>query len=386
MDKQKRSSKGSVGVETFQNRLRLRLPRQLYDGKQKYLTLGLEDTIANRKIAEAKAKQIESDIVLEKFDYTLDKYRPDHAKSVNAAKVIALSELWSRYTQFKSTQVEKTTLIRDYGKIEKRIQKFPSQSLDSAVVIRDFLLKTYSSEIAKRTLKEINACCNWAVRSRLIDSNPFIGMVGEIRTKKSSNSSRTPFARKEREVIIQAFENNTYCSRYSPLKHSYYTPYVRFLFLTGCRPEEAIALKWKHIQGNEIIFCEAVATDLRIRKDTKTHESRSFPINAQLGDLLESIKPLGVDAETLVFPARGNKEIDAHNFLNRTWKPIVEQLVEDGKVKQYLPQYNCRHTFITLCLEAGVSVVQVAKWVGNSPEVIMKHYAGIIKNVAVPEF
>lgn len=386
MDKQKRSSKGSVGVETFQNRLRLRLPRQLYGGKQKYLTLGLEDTPSNRRVAEAKAKQIESDIVLEKFDDTLNKYRPDHAKLVESPKAINLAELWNRYTQFKSTQVEKTTLIRDYGKIEKRIQKLPVKDLNAAVVIRDFLLKNYSAEVAKRTLKQINACCNWGVRSKLIESNPFLGMVREIKTKKPSNSSRTPFAQSEREAIIQAFENNTYCSRYSPLKHSYYTPYVKFLFLTGCRPEEAIALKWKYVQDNQILFCEAVATDLRIRKDTKTHESRSFPINAQLRDLLENIKPSEVNANTLVFPARGGKEIDAHNFLNRTWKPIVEQLVEDGKVNQYLPQYNCRHTFITLCLEAGVSVVQIAKWVGNSPEIIMKHYAGIIKNVEVPEF
>jgi len=58
-------SKGSVGIETFQGRLRLRLPRQLYGGKQKYLTLGLDDSPGNRRIAEAKVKQIESDIIYE---------------------------------------------------------------------------------------------------------------------------------------------------------------------------------------------------------------------------------------------------------------------------------------------------------------------------------
>jgi hypothetical protein len=44
-------SKGSVGVETFQGRLRLRLPRQLFGGKQKYLTLGLPDTDTNRPVS-----------------------------------------------------------------------------------------------------------------------------------------------------------------------------------------------------------------------------------------------------------------------------------------------------------------------------------------------
>ena len=69
-----KSFKGSVSVEVFQGRLRLRLPRQLFGGKQKYVTLGLSDTDVNRRMAKAKAKLIESDIALERFDYTLEKY------------------------------------------------------------------------------------------------------------------------------------------------------------------------------------------------------------------------------------------------------------------------------------------------------------------------
>lgn len=45
--KPSKSSKSSVGIENFQGRLRLRLPRQLYSGKQKYLTLELVDTKYN---------------------------------------------------------------------------------------------------------------------------------------------------------------------------------------------------------------------------------------------------------------------------------------------------------------------------------------------------
>jgi hypothetical protein len=85
---QRKASKGVVGIESFQGRLRLRLPRQLYGGKQKYLSLGLDDTPANRTIAEAKKKQIESDlakdvIVAGIFDRTLAKYRPEYLKPVN---------------------------------------------------------------------------------------------------------------------------------------------------------------------------------------------------------------------------------------------------------------------------------------------------------------
>jgi len=63
-----KASKGTVGIESFQGRLRLRLPRQLYEGKQKYLSLGLPDTVVTRRAAKAKAQLIESDIALERFD------------------------------------------------------------------------------------------------------------------------------------------------------------------------------------------------------------------------------------------------------------------------------------------------------------------------------
>ncbi|MBD2085076.1 site-specific integrase [Coleofasciculus sp. FACHB-542] len=391
MNTTQKASKGSVGIESFQERLRLRLPRQLYGGKQKYLTLGLSDTPENRKAAEGKARQVELDILAGYFDPTLAKYKPQtHLTLLNPSeesqKPLALAELWDRYTEFKSTQLEKTTILRDYGKIQKRIQKLPTQDLSKGVEIRDSLLKAYSPEVTKRTLKQFNACCNWAVRSKLISSNPFDGMAAEIISKTASSRSRMSFTKEERDAIITAFEDNTYSSKFSPVSHSYYAAYVKFLFLTGCRPEEAIALKWKHIQNNRIVFCEAVATDLKIRKSTKTHVIRTLPINTQLQYLLDEIKPEEVSPEALVLPAKNGKELDAHNFLNRVWKPVVQNLVKAAKVKQYLPQYHTRHTFITMALEAGVSVVQVSKWVGNSPEIIMKHYAGTIRQVQVPEF
>lgn len=60
--------------------------------------------------------------------------------------------------------------------------------------------------------------------------------------------------------------------------------------------------------------------------------------------------------------------------------------MEEGKVKRYLPQYNCRHTFITLCLEDKISPQQVAEWCGTSVAIIEQHYLGTIRQVDVPSF
>lgn len=385
-----RHDKGTVAIIVSNNRLQLRFN---YLGKRHYISLGLSDTVVNRRVAEAKAKLIESDIIYERLDLTLDKYKPQSALSVSTPVTplptppkLSLVELWEKYTDFQKGHLEQTTIIRDYGKIEKRIKKFPQPYLDEPIGIQSYLLRTYSTEVTKRTLKQLSACCNWAIRKKIISENPFKELAKEIKSKKTSRVSRKPFSRESVAAIISAFEEDTYSSKFSHVPHSYYAPYVKFLFHTGCRPEEAIALKWRHLDKNRIHICEAVATDVKIRKVTKTDKPRYFPINEELRNIFDSIKPETCQDDDLVFPAKGGREIDAHNFLNRVWKPVVQRLVEAGKVKEYLPQYNCRHTFITLCLEDGISSRRVADWCGTSVQVIEEHYAGSIAHVQVPSF
>jgi integrase len=388
---QTEAANGSVGIEEYRGKIRLRLPRQLCDGKQQWISTGLQTTPENWEKAQLKAKEIEADISKGDFDPTLAKYKPRiHLTLVEPGdkpqQILALDQLWERYTEYKSKLLEATTIKATYKRVKNLIALFPSQDLKDAVVIRDWLLANKSSYTAKFALIHLSSCCEWAVESRLIVSNPFAKMAHTIKTQETDEDGEDidPFTVQERDAIIEGFENSRY--------YKHYTNFVRFLFLTGCRTGEAIALKWKHInpEMTQITFCESFSSHFSLRKDTKNHQSRKFPINAQLKALLESIKGKACNPEDLVFPSPTGREIDGHNFLNRAWKGyknrhgnqvdgIVTQLVKEGKVERYRCQYNTRHTFITMALEANVSIPQLAKWVGNSPEVIMKHYAGTLR-------
>lgn len=214
-------------------------------------------------------------------------------------------------------------------------------------------------------------------------------MANKIKTKKKSSEEIKPFSAQERDAIINAFANDE--------QYGYYTDFVQFLFMTGCRTGEAIALKWKHISPDfrKIVFAENYTRG--VRKETKTGKARIFPCNEKLQQLLRSIKPENCEPEDLVFPSPTGTEIDNHNFTNRAWRGyknrhgnftggIVTQLVESGVVLEYRSVYNTRHTFISMALEAGVSPQQIGKWVGNSPKIIMEHYAGVVSQIQVPEF
>ena len=395
MQTQDKASRSAVGIESFQGRLRLRLPRRVYGGTQKYLTLGLADTPENRNSAELKARQIEQDILSDNFDSSLAKYKLQKPltviETIEPKQAITLLELWDKYTEYRKPQISETTLKLNYQTIGNHIKKLPFQEVSDASAIRDHLLQNNSAYTTKRIITQLNACCDWAYKSLLITTNSFKGMAESIKVVEEDNQIE-PFTAAERDAIIQAFEQHpTYC---------YYSPFVRFLFATGCRTSEAVGLRWKHISDDcsQMTFSEAVVcvSSKKIRKDTKTHKSRQFPCNASLQKLLRSIKPEKADSEALVFPSLKGKEINAHTFNALCWKGtkvhgkyqegIVSRLVKEGKVERYRPQFNTRHTFITQCLKAGVSVVEVCEWVGSSPDVIIKHYAGVIRQLQVPEF
>lgn len=385
-----RTSKGSVAILCSNNRLQLRFN---YGGKRHYLSLGLPDTKVNRKAAELKVQIIERDIAYGEVDVTLQKYKPQ--KSLGAVRLEGLEpdlrELWEKWVDYRKPQLEAKTL-EWFGTMGNHIHRMPVYTLDQSHQIRDWIVANIAADMGKRLLTRINACCKWALKTGLIAQNPFEGMAAEIKLTKAQNTDHfeiDPFAREEQEAIINAFETHRY--------HKIYAPLVRFLFLTGCRPSEALGLKWRHVDDDKILFKEAVVyanSKPTAKGSTKTGKDRFFPINKTLGAFLTSVKPENAKSDDLLFNIDG-KPMN-YNLFWRAWHGrksgkkryvgVVTNLAEKGQIKRYRHPYQCRHTFITQCLEAGVPIPQVAKWVGNSPTIIMQHYAGILSSVQVPEF
>jgi len=65
--------KGTVSIESFQERLRL---RWRFAGKRYVLSIGLPDSKINRQVAHQKAMMIELDMASGNFDCSLKKYKP----------------------------------------------------------------------------------------------------------------------------------------------------------------------------------------------------------------------------------------------------------------------------------------------------------------------
>ncbi|WP_324282463.1 tyrosine-type recombinase/integrase [Cyanobacterium aponinum UTEX 3221] len=355
-----RAKKGTISVENFRGMLRLYLPRTWFNGKKKYFSLGLPDTPENRKIAEAKVGLMTADYIYERFDFTLEKYRLDTAPQ---EEKLSMLDIYSQYVDFKKHLV-KPSSVHNFTTTLNKLKEMPDSVIKSPSNIRSWLVEHNTQEQARRVMQRLTTAYDWAIEQGITEEpNPFKKFK---KIKKVSDPSPDPFTRNERDLIIETFE------KINP----HFANFVKFLFFTGCRPSEACGLRWENVDmtNGKLRFCEAVVMG-KHQQGTKTLPSREFPINNQLREILESEAK---KAENVFLSERG-KPIDLHNFSQRKWKPLLNNLPI-----RYRGLYHCRHTFITLCLDSGISIRVLAKWVGNSPEIILRHYAGLSKT-EVPE-
>lgn len=308
-----------------------------------------------------------------------------HLQSADKPSELNLLLLWQRYKTAKRNLVAATTQKGDWPEVDRALNFVNPESLEftatSASLLLTQLLDRYAASTARKVLLYARAANHWAIEEELLAKNFYSRLFKKIPKSQKSGRSQKCFEKHEIEHILAAFASNEFVSKFSVHPHSHYTGYVEFLALTGFRPEEAIALSWDNIKNGQIIVSRAYSQG--ILKSTKTYEARNFPINPQLGKLLQSLPK----TQNLVFPSPEGTYINQHNFGERYWKPIVKKLVASGKVAEYLPTYNLRHSWITRMLRSELDIATVAKLAGNKPDTIMKHYlAARTQDLVLPDF
>jgi integrase len=377
----KKTAPGSVKVRVSNNRLQLDFR---HSGQRYCLSLGMADTPFNKMKAQEKAFEIERDIAFGQFDSTLAKYKVQSAintvdtKPAEPKPKMTLINLWHEYMEYKSPNASPKTISSTYEPVLAHLSRCKTDGLVEPLKLRMELLQVTTQSQAKRTLMQISAACKWGMKHRLVPDNPFEGMYKELEATKPDPPMS--FTVEERDLIITIFENDARPG----MNYRHYAPFVKFLFWSGCRPCEAIGLRWGSVsaQCDRIHFHESiveVAGKQVRRKETKTGVNRWFSCPTRLQELLKSIRPHNPSLDALVFVSPKGCAIGESNFGDRAWKNILTKLGLYMKDEIKMTPYNCRDTFITLQAVEGVSSTTIARWVGNSSKVIEEKYLDMMK-------
>jgi integrase len=381
--KRRRKAKtGSVKVRSSNDRLQLVFS---FGGKRYFISTGLSDTPYHRKQAQEKALEVERDIAYGEFDpENLTRYRVQTALTTTepittiGKPPITLAELWTKYVAYKLPNASPKTVNGTYEPVTAHLSRCSTEGLENSLKFRMELLQVTTQGQVRRTLMQLSAACKWGMKNRLVDENPFEGMYREFEPTKPAQP--IAFSVEERDRIIAAFEEH----KGKGINYRHYTPLVKFLFWTGCRPCEAVGLRWGSVTKDcsRIHFHESiveVSGKLVRREETKTGVKRWFSCTPKLQKLLRSIRPKDFQPDDLVFAAPKGGAIHETNFKDRAWNRILSCLELDVKDGVKMTPYNCRDTFITLQAMQGNSSTTIARWVGNSGEVIEEKYIDKLK-------
>jgi len=312
---------------------------------------------------------------LERYQFNPSKTASRKNKTSPQFAKIDLPELWEKFTEFKTPQIEQTTLLSKYGGIKTILETCPFKKMKEAPKIREWALANLTHYTAWNFLLYLHSCCNWAKQSGIIADNPFGTLRISKPKKKSTDLDYRAYTLKQRDLIIQTFETH-------PV-HSHYAPLVKFLFWTGCRPGEAFALTWDDISADcTKISISKSCNSYRLLKGTKNGKKRSFPTTSggKLHQLLLSMRKTARTKLIFCTPRGGNIN---SSHLSDAWlgkntgkykyPGVVGALAAEGKVP-YLVPYSCRHTFATWAISSGISPDKVALWIGDTVQTVLKYY------------
>jgi len=127
---------------------------------------------------------------------------------------------------------------------------------------------------------------------------------------------------------------------------------IRFLAFSGCRITEAAHIEWKHVDGKK----GTILVEGEPEAGTKNRERRLIPIIDPMRELLERLTQRDREPRN---PGRNGYVLH-----------VVEcrEALQTACVKlgiHRLTHHDLRHLFATRCIESGVDIPTVARWLGH---------------------
>ncbi|MEM9543651.1 MAG: tyrosine-type recombinase/integrase [Cyanobacteria bacterium P01_E01_bin.42] len=372
IDGGKFATRGQVNLERYRHSIRLRWS---VGGKRHSMTIKGGICFAAVQVAIARCDLINSDIAFNRFDPSLAKYDSDRPQPEKRREP-NLKDVWEAYKEANEHKISPTTKKRKWRDADLFLEALPPEQLNLSRL--EILGREGLKIISLGTLHRIFQSLNPAVKL-------YTGTDPKLKSQLPSEPKNPIewFEPEEVKNILRAFADNRYSPDKSNFSHSFYYPYVCFLSHTGCRPEEIPPLTWNSLKWSKNNTVCRVKIDRVYSKGIivpypKNRKNRIILLSSTLiGVLLEHQKE-AKRSNQLIFSGVQGGWFDHDNFRKRHWVPILEGLVKDKLISQYLPPYNLRHSYVTNTYYFHkLSFTEIAGIIGDNPETVIKRYTGI---------
>ena len=278
-----------------------------------------------------------------------------------------LQQAWDEFRLERSATLCPTSLIADYRQVDKWIKRCPITELEQGRQVLAWTLTQEPVKSSRRVAMYVKALYRWASSEDIayLPKNP----IASFRMPKAPQTDEeiVVIPRNEVALLLAALEAR------QTKRGAQWSVYSEFMLQTAMRTGEVRAARWTDLKdGKLLVHCNYTLTH-GLKLSTKTNKKRTVPLNGKCLELLQSVPQ---DNE-YIFPY--NRYAFQSFFYDR-----AKELHFAGLTSHRYRPYDLRHTAISRWIEAGIPVAQVAKWAGNTAEVIWKHYCNTTQEYEMP--
>ena len=259
----------------------------------------------------------------------------------------SFDEIARRWIESTRHALKVSTVTRRETCIKNLTPFFKDTTIRNATLRHcELWLAARGQKIAPQTfaheLNALNAIFNFAIEQGLVLSNP----ARSIKRRKIVQARITVPTREQFQTLIATIRHSDGRND-SQQKATSGADLVELLAYSGCRVGEAASIRW-----SDVSFERNSVTITGGEIGTKNHENRTVPMTGALRELLLRVqqerKP---KVGEFISPIK-----DAKTCLHTACRKLG------------FPQFthhDFRHFFATTCIEAGVDIPTISKWLGH---------------------
>ncbi|MBD2467856.1 Arm DNA-binding domain-containing protein [Nostoc sp. FACHB-145] len=352
------STVGKARIESNGGYLRIVLPKHLYSGERKYLSLGLADTPTNWTRAEAKLLEVQRDIDYNEFDTSLKKYQPGSKNQVNTVapqdkgqveqltlkQMLADFEIRYFWTRKKTKQSQRT--FNHHQEVVTRVFNFQKDfnfCLTKKYIDKAIELTDAGTHLRKDTVSSLRVF----LKCFKFDYEFESGIAKGYQPQERNLPTDTEIIEGWQKIQVE----HSSCSHKG---NGESWGWIMAVIATyGLRPHEVLAIDY------EKSFQQATDYRLYINEEitggTKTGSRVVYPLPFQWVELFDIPSPKTQYLDKYKDPSLANLDKFSDRFAERM----------RFKKVGFRP-YDLRHRYAIRGRELGYKVDDLAKWMGHS--------------------
>ena len=277
--------------------------------------------------------------------------RSDIKVSSKAARITALGKItktWPGLARMKPTQVSASKVADWARRFKVEGTKFKPPGSKTACAGN-------SATSVNRAIDTLRAIMDLAVARGAVASNPVVTRTsdGERLKKKVIKTKLDLPSTADLHRILAAMESNGARGGWGREA----ADFCRFLAYSGCRVGEAGLVTWSHVDWER--------SHMQVPGHKSATSDRIVPLFPDLEKLLRTVIERRKSAAR--FATDGKPDLAPRDAIFRIseCQKTIDAACEKTGIKR-ITHHDFRHLFATVCIESGVDIPTVSRWLGHS--------------------